>query len=327
MMAAKPVTIKFMTTGGGGAVHVVTTKREDMKHSKCATVKKRHEEGLWKGKGLSPDAALALKSCARCDSHAVAEAERKARMTPAQKRAAAKDKADDTRARFKESMPKSKGKPVKQAKEPKQRRGPKGGDPTAKMKANVEEHAKLAEQHGWAAKAWESGASEWTCEATRNGETLKLIYRDGRTVWSRVVLSSGVEVRLRNSSNWRKHAMGESKIKPGYTPRGAVGKKAAKSETIDDNAPRKLPFSLEDDPETIIESLLTKRITWRNSVSKQLETAIIPQRSRNCRITTHPKSGRMLLSFFASQGEGKDGEMLGGERTVYVDKILKARSK
>lgn len=315
-----------------GRVHVVTTPGSDRKGSNCPVVKKNHSmpvaTGGWgKRKGISPEAALEMLDCAKCRTHDVALQMIESSKTPAQKRADAKAKSDATMDKLALTSKGIKRVKAKKAAEPKQRRGPKGGDPTAKMKANVEEHAKLAEEHGWTAKAWESGTNEWTCEATRNGETLKLIYRDGRTVWSRVVLGSGVEVRLRNSSNWRKHAMGESKIKPTYTPRGSAGKKAAKSEVIDDKAPRKLPFSLEDDPDTIIESLLTRRITWRNTISKQLETAIVPQRSRNCRITVHPKSGRMMLSFFASQGEGKDGEMLGGERTVYLDKILKVGGK
>lgn len=327
-MAAKP-NIKFIGRRGG-AVHVVTTKREDLKHSKCPAVKKGHEEGTWPRKSLSPEAALALKGCARCNTHEVAEAERKARMTPAQKRAESRQRANETRSKM--AKPDKRKKQPKEPGAPKQRRGPKGGDPTARMKANVEEHATLAEQHGWTAKAWESGTNEWTCEATKTGETLKLIYRDGRTVWARVVLANGVEVRLRNSSNWRKHAMGESKIKAGYKPRSNGGKKAARTEQPDDHDARKhLTFDpVEDDDDTIIESLVGHTITWRNSVSNTLDSAEVPSRSRNVRVTIHPKSGRRIVSFHESQGliKGKDDqvrEALGGERSVYIDKILRVR--
>lgn len=324
MMAAKP-NIKFMARGGG-AVHVVTTKREDVKHSKCPQVKKGHEDGVWRGKGLSPEAALDLKSCSRCVTHEVAAVERKSRMTPAQKRAESRQKSDETRSKIAKGS--KKDKPAKEKAAPK-RRGPKGGDATEKMKANVEEHAALAKEHGWKVKVGETDTNEWTCEATRNGETLKLIYRDGRTVWSRVVLASGVEVRLRNSSNWRKHATGEAAVKADYSPRARQGKKATKAQTIDDSAPRQLPFSLEDDDDTIIESLMGKTIVWRNSVSNKLDTSTLPHRGRNIRVTTHPKSDRRMVSFHEYQGQTKRGdemvEQLGGERTVYLDKILKAR--
>lgn len=321
-MAAKP-NVKFINRAGS-AVHVVTTKREDLKHSKCATVKKWHEEGIARLKGISPEAALALKPCSRCDTASVAEAERKARMTPAQKRAEAKAVDRETRDHL---MPKkgNKAKAPKEKVEPK-RRGPKQGDATERMKANVEEHAALATKHGWKATATETGTNEWTCEAKRNGETLKLIYRDGRTVWARVVLASGVEVRLRNSSNWRKHAEGKSGISKDYAPKQQKGKKASRSESIDDTAPRKLPFNLEDDDDdTIIESLVGKTITWRRTIDNRLDSATLPQRSRNCRITTHPQSGRRTISFHEHQGQNERGEMLGGERSVFLDKILKAK--
>jgi hypothetical protein len=245
-------------------------------------------------------------------------------MTPAQKRAEARAKADDTRDHLK---PKGgKQRKAKDPKQPKQRRGPKGGDVQARMKANVEEHLAIAEKEGWKGKAWESDTSEWRVEVKRNGELLRLIYRDGRTVHSRVTLKSGVEVRLRNSSNWRKHATGKSGISPDYAPK-RTGKKGSRDEAaVEKSSPKDLPFKLDkDDRDTIIESLVGKTITWRRSIDNKLDSAKVPSRSRNCRIQEHPQSGRLMISFHESQGQGEHGELLGGERTVYLDKIIKAR--
>lgn len=325
MMPAKASKIRFMPTKT--KVHVVTTPGNDKKHSKCRIVKFNHDmpvaSGGWgRRPGISPDAALEMDECKLCGTHAVAEAERKARMTPAQKRAEAKLRAQDTQEKMR---PKPlKGKKHKTDK-PAARRGPRGGDVNDRMKALVEEHAEYATKLGWASKAWNSGANEWTAEASKDGDTLKLIYRDGRKVWARVVLSNGVEVRLRSTGNWKLFAAGQYKVNRDHQPR-QTGKKAAKSEVIKDDVRSKLPFNLEtDDEDTIIESLVGKRITWRNSISDTLDTAKVPTRARNCRIRLHPKSERLMISFFESQGMSEHGEMLGGERTVYLDKILKAR--
>lgn len=323
MMAAKPTNQKFIGRAGG-VVHVVTTKREDLKESKCPTVKKGHVEGVWPRKGMSAEAALELKGCVRCDTHAVAESFIKASMTPAQKRAAAKEARDATIQKMAKGKATKKSK-AKAAGEPK-RRGPKGGDVQERMKQIVEEHAAYARQFGWKGTAQKTGEAEWTAEVTRKGETLKFMYRDGRKVWARVVLKNGNEVRLRTSENWKRHAAGESGIDPDYQPKASGGgKKAAKAQVIDDSKARKLPFNIEDDDDTVIESLVGRRITWRNSQAKTLDTALVPSRSRNCRMTVHPKSGRRIISFYESQGFSEHQEQLGGERSVYLDKILRVK--
>ena len=323
-MAAKPI-VKFMAVRGG-AVHVITTKREDMKHSKCPQVKKGHTGPGWRGKSLSPEAALELKGCARCKTQEVAERERKARMTPAQKRAETIHKRDETLTKMAKPEPKQKkGKPAKA--EPSRRRGPRGGDKSARMKSLVEEHAAFARKYGWDACVENNAPHEWAAVAKRGGETLRIIWTDGRVSFSRVLLASGVEVKLRNSANWLKHAEGKSGIKPNYAPKGNRGKKAARTERSDDGHEEvsALPFNLEeDDPEAIIESLAGMTITWRRVTDNRLDSATLPLQARNCRIKRHPKSGRLMISFFESQGQSEDGELLGGERTVFIDKIIRA---
>ena len=195
------------------------------------------------------------------------------------------------------------------------------------MEELAKEHATFAEGHGWKCTVENSAVHEWTTTAKRNGEMLKIIWRDGRVVFARVLLASNVEVRLRNSSNWRKHASGKSGIKANYVPKGNRGKKASKEESGEDDSitTRDLPFNIEtDDMETIIESLLGKTITWRRTIDNRLDSAKVPERARNCRVKEHPKSARLTLNFHESQGQSEHGEMLGGERSVYVDKIIRA---
>jgi hypothetical protein len=314
-MAATP-NVKFMGRPGG-VVHVVTTKRNDLKTSKCNALKKGHEDGVWKGKGVSPDAALSLKGCSKCRTHEVAESARKERMTPAQRRAESKAKRDETMDKMRDGK-KPKGEP--------KRRGPRGNRAETMM-AKAQGHADFAEQQGWSSRIEETGDNELTVFAEKSKQVLRLIYRDGRIVLSRVVLANGVEVRLRNSSNWKQHAEGKSKYKDDYRPKANnAGKRSARKEVIDDAAERRLPFDLiEDDDDVVIESLIGKQITWRNGTSNALDSAVLPSRVRNCRITTHPKSGRRMISFHEHQGQSDEREVLGGERTVYLDKILRVK--
>jgi len=321
-MAAKPNNVRFMPTSTG-KVHVVSTKTDDVKNSACTVVKKGHTEGRWgRKKGLSPEAAVGMDPCAKCDTHGVAKLMLKKLETPAERKANAKAKAQETMDKLKGS---TNGHKPKGKKEPK-RRGPKQSKPET-MEAKAREHAELAKQHGWAASVEQTGSNEWTCEATKGKETLRLVYADGRTTWSRVTLANGVEVRLRNSSNWRKYATGQSKIKGDYQPRARGGKKAAKREVIEDDAPRKLPFTMDDEDDAIIDSLKGRQITWRVTMTKMLDAARVPIKSRNVRVSAHPKSGRRMISFHelhAAETQERV-ELLGPERTVYLDKILKVK--
>lgn len=110
-------------------------------------------------------------------------------------------------------------------------------------------------------------------------------------------------------------------------PARQTGKKAARTETVDDDQARSgLPFNVEeDDASTIIEALVGRTITWRRTIDAKLDSAKVPQRARNCRVAEHPKSGRLMISFYESQGSGDRGELLGGERTVFIDKIIRVK--
>lgn len=328
-MAAKPEEWngRFLATKAG-TVHAVTTKTQDSKSSKCPVVKKGHADKSWgRRKGLSPEAALAMKDCSRCETHDLAETLKRRAMTPAQKRAEAKAKSDETREKLG-----LKDKPAKAKKEPREkkepvRRGPKKSDPAAMME-RAKEHLELAKDHGWKGSIEQAGETV-TVEVKKDGELLRLIYEGGRIIHSRVTLRSGTEVKLRNSANWRRHAEGTGKIKKDYQPRQGTGKKAASRELAAEEAngvtDRRLPFSLDDEDPIIIKMLGGKMLTWRNGLSNSIDSAQVPVRSRNVRITQHPKSGRKMISFHELHGEGEHGEVLGGERTVYLDKILRVK--
>jgi hypothetical protein len=95
-----------------------------------------------------------------------------------------------------------------------------------------------------------------------------------------------------------------------------------------EDAARRVPFLIDDDPAEIIDVLMGKTIRWRNSVKGSIEEAVLPaEQGKGNRpkvtITVHPKTGRRILGFLEVVDNGKDGEVLGPERAVGLDKIVR----
>jgi hypothetical protein len=316
--------VRFMPTKTG-RVHIVTTPGADRKNSKCPVVKNGHGAGGWGRKaGVSPEAALACLDCIKCDSHAVAQATIEASKTPAQKRAEAKEKSDATRMRLTSKGIKQ-AKPKRQPKAPAARRTRAGVDQMDAMVEKATMHLELAKDNGWKGSLFKE-PTQVKVEVTKSNDLLRLIYADGKIIHSRVT-TNGTEIKLRNSANWIRVAKGEMKPKGNPVSRRS-GKKQAKeeAEVIDKRGgDRKLPFIIDQDDDVIIKALAGLMITWRNTISGNLESARVPVRSRNVRISVHPKSGDKMISFHELQGTGEHGELLGGERNVLIKRILRAK--
>jgi hypothetical protein len=340
---------KFMMIGKGKVVHVVTTKANDLKNagkgSQCQAVRSGWTAGRIKGKGVSPEAALALDECKRCGSHVVATAEVKASETPEQKRARSKEARDEVLERakggkkksVKASKPsKSKGK-VKDTKPSKTKAGvrstasAKDGDPAEAKAKMLHEHALASGWKSTVTKDKKTGHVVVT--ATRGAETIMAWYIDGK-----YDINRHAEVRvgdwvgkLRGAHAARRQMSLEGRDRPHPEPgKGRSGPRASKKDEVvpEDESPedaaKRVPFLLDDDDIAIIDEIAGKTIRWRNGVSKKTEEAIVPSKSKRTRIDDHPKKpGRRILTFMEVVGNDSGREQFGPERSVALDAIVR----
>lgn len=388
---AKAPTPRFTTIGKGKFVHVIYTEAYDRKHSQCMTVRKNMVAGKIdyskKHKGLSPEAALSIDQCSQCATHEVAKA-----MLPAEsKRAAAKDKRDETLARArastqskaeqkkravkaqaqtwylstdgrgwttdpKQALLDDEGNPMqsRQARKmPKPKAAPRKREPKAtktgprSVGSSTEDKAKalvvFAQEHGWGAELVDADPGI-AVVAIRGNETIRCTFVDGKYDTSR---HAYVEVgdwrgKLRGVHGCRAQMAAEGRDRPHPEPgKGRKGprKKMAEDEPVESESPedaaKRVPFSIDDDPLVIIDAIKGKTIRWRNGVSGTLDEATVPSEAigkkingkpskrAKIEIKEHPKTGKRMVSFLVVDGMGEHGEVYGPERTIYLDRIVR----
>lgn len=315
-MAAMP--IRFLSTKSG-TVHVVG-------QGNCPVVNKAIKDGSWKGRrSLSPEAALDLTECKKCETHRWAKDVRRASMTPAQKRAETKAIADETRERLAAGQKKQK----RAAKREPKRRGPRL--PSGESgKAKAEDCLKVAKENGWKTSVEEDG-NQITVTAKKDGQTLKIVYLNAKVTFSRVTFSNGNEVKLRNAANWKKQASLPPEERPATqrtvqksrgTTKRAI-KRGDEGAERDEQATLGRPFLMDDPDPVVIEAVAGHKIVWRNGVSQRLDSAEVPGKERNLRLYIHPKSNRRILQFAEVVYDDRKIPGYGAERSVYLDKILR----
>lgn len=339
---------RFVMIGKGKYVHVVHTELFDRKNSKCQTVRKATVAGKVPGGSLSPEAALALDGCDNCGTHEVA----KAALPAESKRQAAADKRDDVLKRAKgETLSEKRRKAVKTEKpkaEPKAKAekpakapamtkaGPrsvassKDGDPA---KAKAEQLILFGKEHGWDStltKDEETG--HWVVTAERGNETITAWYIDGKyDVGRHAEITVGSWTgKLRGAHACRRQMAAEGRDRPHPEPgKGRTGPKRKETEEeiaeneSPEDAAKRVPFSSDDDDIVIIDMLKGKTIRWRNSISGKVEEAMVPSNSKRTIITTHPKTGRRILDFLEVVESEGGHEVVGPERNVALDKIVR----
>lgn len=339
---------KFIVLGKSKFVHSVRTKAQDLKQggtgSQCQTVRK-----YWvadkidtKHKGMSPEAASALDPCPNCDTAGVLAS----MVTPEQKRAKAKEKADDLIDRIRdENKPKGKKGKGKSAKATGERvkvntrqRVRSNGDST---REKAEALALFGKEHGWGTDVIEADPG-LLVKAIKGGEVIQCYFIDGKYDAGRPAsVSVGSWTgKLRGVHGCRKQMAGEGRDRPHAEPgkgRSAPRKKAKQDDAHEESpedAKAKVPFDVEsDDDPTVMKALLGKQIRWRNGVSGAIDEALLPGKAKGKKrdvvtITTHPKTGRRMVTFLTVLSAGKDDdgefrEQYGPERSVYLDKITK----
>jgi hypothetical protein len=331
--------IKFMLLGKSKWVHVITTKAKDLKTSQCQQVRKYHVAGkVPKGKGMSPDAASALDPCPHCDAKRLIKIAIKESMTPEQRKAESKAKRDETLAKM---QPKKKGKAKKAASKsgkPKKVTKSGGNVSSGDNKGKAEALAAFAKEHGWKAKVADANPG-LLVTAVRGAETIRCYFVDGKYDTTR---HASLEVgdwtgKLRGVHGCRKQMAGEGRDRPHPKPgQGRSGPRPGRrkdaEEIPEDESPedamRRVPFSVDDDPIVVIDAIKGKTIRWRNGTSNLIEEAWLPgaadgKKRSKIAITQHPKTGRRMVNFLTVTAITEHGEQYGPERSVYLDKIVR----
>lgn len=343
-MATKPApNARFMVLGKSKYVHVVRTKAWDVKNSGCQQVRKYQVAGNVPKKGLSPEAASALDPCPQCD----AKREINLAMPREVKEQAKKDKRDDVMQRAKDST-KTKGQLRKEgkakkvakdkpAKAPKATKsGPRStGGEADKAKAL----AQFAEDHKWTVGVID-GKPGVLVTAKRGDEVIKCFFVDGKYDTVRfATLNVGTwSGKLRGVHSCRRQIAGEGRDRPYPNPgQGRSGPRASRKDEPDapedespEDAKRRVPFMLDDDPVAIIDAIKGMTIKWRNSTSGTVESAWLPaeangKKTPKIAIEDHPKSGRRFVTFMTVMSITEHGEQYGPTRSVFLDKIVRVQ--
>lgn len=340
---------RFVLFGRGKLVHVVHTKAYDLKNSQCQTVRKQWVAGkVTTGKGLSPEATLALDGCERCGTQAVAK-----RLLPDEaKRAERKDKRDAVIDRSKgETLSQRARKNRKEAKADKPKkvkveRKPRktmagfrstGGGYEDKTQGKAMEVVEFAQANGWAAKADKDKG--WRVTATKDDMVIHVWFAEGKYDLSREaeIIVGNWTGKLRGAHAARRQMDASLTDRDRPHPKPGVGRSGPRAkpqddEPVEDESPedarKRVPFSLDDEDIVIIDAVKGMNIRWRNGTSGKVETARVPSSVGKSKrplisITQHPKTGRRILDFLQVVEVGKDGEIVGGERNVALDKIVR----
>lgn len=352
MATPKP---KFHTLGKSKFVHVVYTEAYDRKNAQCQQVRKFMVEGKidYKAKGISPEAALALDECPRCMTHGVIEVTQTPDQKRAKRKADAADLMDKIRDEQKDGKRKGKVAKVKSTAEPKPKSAKvtktKSGTRSTGSTADAKAEALRAfcEENGWAATLGKDDATGHTVVIAHEGTSIINAffidgkYDVGRHAHIRVGEWTGT---LRGAHAVRRQVDRslDDRDRPHPAPgKGRGGPRKANGGSADDaqgaapeegespeDAHRRVPFSLDDDDVAIIDAVKGKVIRWRNSISGNVEEAWVPNGVGNGKrlkvaVTTHPKTGRRMIDFLEVMSVGEHGEVLGPERCVALDKIIR----
>ena len=324
--------VRFLAKTANGAVHAVGAGAE------CPIVKKGAREGTWKGmRSIPPAKVLNRKDCARCDTHARAEAalnggtygENKT-AKPSETKADKANKSTTSKAKAGAAKKAAASKPTPKNKEVRMTQaGPRsvGGDSEDKAKQLLE----FAKQHGWKGKVNLTGTNQASVTVSKKDEgTIVCNFVDGKyDVSNQATLSVGDWTgTLRGAHRVRKQMSLEGGDRPIPKP-GASRKRSPKADADSgedhDDTERVVPWSADSKDAEVINAIRGKVIEWRNRTSGAIDQAEVAAKGGNVCIEVHPKTMHRMLSFAQVLYDDKGRAELGGERVVRIDRIINVR--
>lgn len=208
-------------------------------------------------------------------------------------------------------------------------KAPKAGDdPTALSMPMVEavggakalELAETARSLGWEPEVTGLDANTVQFRATRGIEAVEVRWLNGRCMVGSTYQCGSRTVKIKNASA-AKTQMSVPEDEAVKHSNAVVTRSAIRSRHSDDDdgTPKRipLPFNAETSTdEEVIAAVIGKTITWRNNVTKELDSAQVMDRVPQKQLRIDIKHNRRILTFCAERGPF---------RSVYLDKILSVR--
>lgn len=312
--------MRYLATAAGTA-HVVS------KDSRCPVVKRNVD--AWKGqRSLKPLAVLeGYRDCAKCETFKHAKSE----CAPV-RRAAKTAKAPKSLKRAVDAVVELNAK--------------LNGMPVADERTTrkIEEHAKIAADHGWETVVTANERRGLTLTATRGNEACVLAYRENGILWNDEIRFNvpGRSVPMHNSGTWRRQVSlpegqrpipaqpkrfgrkrSSEAIEPVESANGESTEDEINGEVISINR-SDLPFPKDADDFTIIDAIKGQTLYWRNNLSQRVVSARVPSKARMIRLAVTGRGQRRYVSFPEAEMT-KDGEMYGPERAVAIESMLRVR--
>lgn len=337
----KEITTRFTTLGKGKFVHVLHNKAYDLEHSECQRVRKYQvADEIPGGKGISPEAATALDGCTACGTHEAAKAAIKAAKSPAQRRAEADDnrnqvmdRASGVKRKLHPSYADKKVKAVKVKSERKRSMTKSGPRSVASAASGDQAQAKaimlgeFGDEHGWVSTiVKDEGTGHWRLGSSRDNEVIHTWFIDGKYDINRhAEMFVGEWVgKLRGAHAVRRQMSMEGRDRPHPSP--GMGRSAPRRSSVPDpdespdDASDRVPFKLSDSPSVITAALAGKVVRWKNG---KMNNSRLSSDAGNLKVTKHPENRRAMLTFTEVVRLEGDVEVLGAERCLYLNKILR----
>lgn len=255
--------------------------------------------------------------------------------------------AAETTTKAKRDKPAKEAKPKPERKAAKTKAGTRstGSGIEDKALGKAQELVTFAEANGWSAEiVKDDDTGHWCVVATKDEKTINAWYIDGKYDINRhaeiVVGTWSGKLRGAHAARRQMDASLDDRDRPHPVPgRGRAVVKRSKAvattgeadeakDESDDDMRKRVPFSLDDEDIVIIDALKGRKIFWRNTTSGALDDAMIPSSVGNGKrpflsITTHPKTGARMLDFLEVVDEAGGREVVGPERVVRLDKIIR----
>ena len=222
------------------------------------------------------------------------------------------------------------------------KKGPVATNSDEKGHQLAQEHAKLAEDHGWVVELLPNTDNGWKVVAKQDDCTATVAWVNGKVDYpSNVAEFPTHTFWLKHTAQWRRQiTLPENERPASRTPKQTTRRANQERKPVQEATPvingdepesvpfnlTSLPFAHDDEDAIVIGQIRGRRLFWRNNLAQRVSHADVPSNPRVIRLAAHPKSGRRIVSFpEVAEYSAQHGEILGGERSVALEDMIRVR--